>query len=95
MAKKLYKAPKHSTGHVVTTKTHFGTTSDMVVDHSSLLIDNKPIEFSDKSVLCKDDAGYYITEKNMVDSGLADPNRHSNVKNRVNAIEKQETASST
>ena len=34
MAKKHYKAPLHQTGTTITTKTHFGSTSDMVIDHS-------------------------------------------------------------
>ena len=95
MAKKLYKAPKHSTGHAVTTKTHFGTTSDMVVDHSLLLVDGKPIEISNDNVLCKDDIGYYLTLKKMVDSGLADPNRHSNFKSRVTVSEPEKETSSS
>lgn len=85
---KHYKAPKHSTGHAVTTKTHFGSTGDMVVDHSILQFDGKPIELSETSVLCKDDLGYYITNKSTINNGLADPNRYANDKNRVVATEK-------
>jgi len=29
-------------------------------------------------VVCKDDRGYYITYKNRLDNGLADPKRYSN-----------------
>jgi hypothetical protein len=96
MAKNYYKAPKHSTGHAVTTKTHFGSTGDMVVDHSTLEFDGKPIALSETSVLCKDDLGYYITNKTMVNSGLADPNRYANAKSRVEASEpkKEESSSS-
>lgn len=96
MAKNYYKAPKHSTGHVVTTKTHFGSTGDMVVDHSILQLDGKPIELSETSVLCKDDLGYYITNKAMIDSNLADPNRYANTKSRIAASEtkKEETSTS-
>ena len=28
-------------------------------------------------VVCKDDKGYYITERSRLDDGLADPNRYS------------------
>ena len=31
-----------------------------------------------KMVVCKDEHGFYITEKNRVDSGIADPNRYAN-----------------
>ncbi|NDC96198.1 hypothetical protein EB077_12895 [bacterium] len=91
MAKNYYKAPKHSTGHAVTTKTHFGSTVDMVVDHNAL-----SLEIPDSSVVCKDDIGYYITNKAMIDSGLADPNRYANAKSRIVVSEttKQENSSS-
>jgi len=91
MAKNYYKAPKHSTGHAVTTKTHFGSTADMVVDHNAL-----SLEIPDSSVVCKDDLGYYITNKAMIDSGLADPNRYANAKSRITVSEttKQENSSS-
>jgi hypothetical protein len=83
MAKYTYKAPKHTTGSSVTTKTHFGTTVDMVVDHSTLVFENNPT-IEDNQVVCKDDNGYYITFKNRIDSGLADPNRYANAKFRIN-----------
>jgi|LakMenEpi03Aug12_release.lakeMendotaPanAssembly.Ray.scaffolds.fasta_scaffold1724483_1 hypothetical protein len=82
MAKYTYKAPKHITGSAVTTKTHFGTTGDMIVDHSSLVFENNPI-IENNQIVCKDDNGYYITFKNRVDSGLADPNRYANAKSRL------------
>lgn len=82
MAKYIYKAPKHITGSTVTTKTHFGTTADMVVDHSNIAFENNPT-IEDNQVVCKDDNGYYITFKNRVDSGLADPNRYNNTKSRL------------
>lgn len=82
MAKYIYKAPKHITGSTVTTKTHFGTTADMIVDHSSIVFENNPT-IEDNQIVCKDDNGYYITFKNRVDSGLADPNRYGNTKSRL------------
>lgn len=84
MAKNYYKAPKHITGRIVSTKTHFGSTSDMVVDLSQVSVSGDPITLQDNEVLCKDDSGYYITYKNMIDSGLADPNRYANDFRRVN-----------
>lgn len=88
MAKKLYKAPKHITGHTVTTKTHFGSTSDMVVT-----LDN--IKLSENEVICKDDSGYYITLRNRIDSGLADPNRYANSSKRIVIEEPSKEVSST
>jgi hypothetical protein len=90
MAKKLYKAPKHSTGHAVTTKTHFGTTSDMVVNHG----DFKNITLDEGQVLCLDDIGYYVTLLSRVDDGLADPNRYANTSQRVETEKKEEVSSS-
>jgi hypothetical protein len=85
MAKKLYKAPKHFTGHVVTTKTHFGSTADMVVDHSNF----KNITLNDGQVLCKDDIGHYITLLNRINNGLADPNRYANKSQRIEIQEEK------
>ena len=33
-------------------------------------------ELTDGMVVCEDDKGKYITDAKMIDSGLADPNRH-------------------
>lgn len=90
MAKKYYKAPLHQTGTNITTKTHFGSTGDMVVDHSKY-----GLELKESEVLCKDDRGFYITLKNRIDNGLADANRYDNKNSRVNCSEKQENDSST
>lgn len=73
MAKKYYKAPKHSTGRVITTKTPYGSTSDMIVTDQEIL---KKISISEFCVLLHDDDGYYITNKNRIDTGLADPLRY-------------------
>lgn len=90
MAKKYYKAPKHFTGHSITTKTHFGSHAEMVVDHKSL-----NINVDENSVLCKDDQGYYITNKNRLDDGLADPNRFANTAQRVTVEQKEEVSTSS
>lgn len=81
MAKKYYKAPVHQTGTTVTTKTHFGSTPEMVVDHTKY----KNVSLGEHDVLCKDDVGFYITPKTRIGSGLADPNRYANAKARVHA----------
>lgn len=91
MAKKYYKAPLHQTGTTVTTKTHFGSTSDMIVDHTKY-----KVNINENEVLCKDDRGFYITSKSRIDSGIADPNRYANNSARVHNLEEtEENVSST
>ena len=60
---------RHTTGKSITTKSWFGSHSEMVVD-----------ELSNGKVVCEDDTGKYITTKSMLDSGLADPNRYNSRK---------------
>lgn len=92
MAKKLYKPRQHETGTVITTKTPYGSTSDMLIDiNSYTLEDGSSVVIKEDEVVCKDDRGFYITFKNRVDSKLADPNRYANPKNRLNLVEKQQT----
>ena len=89
MAKKIYKPRLHETGTVITTKTAFGSTSDMVIDVANYLNeDNSEISIADNEVVCKDDRGYYITLSSRIDTGIADPNRYANSKNRLNLLEK-------
>ena len=57
---------RHTTGKPITTKSWFGSHSEMVVE-----------ELSNGEVVCEDDSGKYITNKSMLDSGLADPNRYN------------------
>lgn len=56
----------------------------MVVDHLSIPEWNADINLTLKEgeVLCKDDAHYYITSRDRLDTGLADPNRYGK-KNRL------------
>ena len=63
---------RHQTGNSVTTPSWFGSHESMVVDHGEL-----DYSVSEEQVVCKDDNGYYVTEKKNLDSGLADPNRYS------------------
>ena len=74
MAKKIYKPRKHETGRLVTTKTAFGITSDMVVNDNEIL---SKVTIADGMVLVKDDAGYFVVPKNRVDDGMACPLRYS------------------
>ena len=67
MAKK--NSRRHVTGTSVTTKSWFGSHSDMVVE-----------EINEEEVMCEDQHGRYKTLKTRLDSGLADPNRYSNRK---------------
>lgn len=86
MSKKYYKAPKHTCGKNVTTKTWFGSDSEMIVNTNNIKISLK-----DNEVLCKDDDGFYITEKSRINNGLADPNRYADSQKRLTAIDTQGT----
>ena len=55
---------RHVTGNSITTKSWFGSHSEMVV-----------VELPNGKVVCEDNSGKYITTKSMLDSGLADPCR--------------------
>jgi hypothetical protein len=81
MAKHI-KMPKHQTGRSVTTKTPYGSTSDMIVES---VAEFKDLQLNDGQVVLQDDDGYYITERNRVDSGRADPNRYANPTKRIKA----------
>ena len=56
---------RHVTGNTITTKSWFGSHSEMIVEDKG-----------DGTVVCQDDRGKYITTMSMIDSGLADPNRY-------------------
>lgn len=73
MGRQIKTGKKHETGRTITTSTPYGTTSDMVVTDEEVL---SKVSVADFCVLVKDDSGYYITPKNRVDNGLADPSRH-------------------
>lgn len=73
MAKGYVNKRQHQTGRTITTKTPYGSTGDMVVTDDSIL---SKIQIDENCLLLKDDDGYYITMKNRVDNGLADPMRY-------------------
>jgi len=75
MAKNFVKPRKHESGRTITTKTPYGSTSDMIVTDEEIV---KKVIVADFAILLQDDEGYYVTHKNRVDSGLADPFRHDN-----------------
>jgi hypothetical protein len=91
MAKKLFKPRQHESGTIVTTKTAYGSDSTMIVDLSQYKI----ISIDTDEVVCKDDRGFYITKKNRIDSGIADPNRFSNEKSRIVLEEPEKENSSS
>lgn len=74
MAKNFIKTSKHQTGRNITTKTPYGSTSDMVVNDEEVL---KKIHLEENCVLLQDDEGYYITNQNRINSGLSDPLRYN------------------
>jgi hypothetical protein len=55
---------RHVTGSTITTKSWFGSHSEMVVE-----------ELKDGMVVCEDDNGKYVTFSDRLDNGLADPRR--------------------
>jgi hypothetical protein len=87
MARQLASRVKHDTGSKITTKTPYGTTSDMVVTDENIL---SSLEMAEGTVLAKDDIGYYFTPANRVDSKLADPNRYTESRRKISAGIEQE-----
>lgn len=78
---------KHDTGRQITTKTAYGTDSSMIVSDKKIL---KQVNLEKDCVLCKDDAGYYVTVKSNVDTNLADPFRHClDYRNKLNLTIKE------
>lgn len=90
MARQLASRVKHDTGSKITTKTPYGTTSDMVVKDEDILM---KISTPEGYVLVKDDAGYYFTMENRVDNNLADPNRYAESRNKISNKIAQELSS--
>lgn len=93
MAKKVFKPRLHETGVVITTKTAYGSTSDMVVDINNYTSD-PVVTLKEDEVVCKDDRGFYITLKNRINNNTADPNRYANEKARIFLAEKEKDQSS-
>lgn len=73
MARKVFKPRKHESGRVITTKTPYGITSDMVVTDESIL---SQLSIEDRQVLVHDDSGYFIVPRDRVNDGLACPLRY-------------------
>jgi hypothetical protein len=69
---------KRDTSNGWTTPSRFGSHSSMVVEANEIAQWNKDMSarLEKDEVLCEDDEHYYITKKNMLDTGLADPNRY-------------------
>ena len=66
---------RHETGQVITTPSVFGSHKSMVVVHTEF-----GLELSDNELLLKDDTHFYVTTKDRLDTGIADPNRYANSK---------------
>jgi len=58
----------------IETPSPYGSHSDMVVDIDQQA---KGHNIPKDKVICKDERGYYITFKNRIDNGLADPCRYA------------------
>jgi hypothetical protein len=59
-------------GRTISGKTAYGTESAFVTENTI------GAEVGPDQVLCKDERGYYVTFKERVDSGMADPRRWGN-----------------
>lgn len=56
----------HDSALTITTPTRFGSHKSMVIQ-----------ELEDGKVVCKDDTHTYVTTKDRLDNGLADPRRYA------------------
>ena len=71
---------KHDTGKVIATKSFYGSHAEMVVDPKEF-----DVVLKENEVVCADQDGFYVTFKDRLDSGLADPRRfHSKTRKAVN-----------
>jgi len=77
MVKYRAKPKGYETGKVITTKSAYGSHVEMVVEPEELEPSDELYlaHLHHSEVVCKDDKGYYITERSRLDNGLADPNR--------------------
>lgn len=69
------RVKKVETGTIITTPSAYGSHKSMVVPEDQL--NQFDVVLHDGEVLCKDDTHYYVTLKNRLDTGLADPKRNS------------------
>ena len=78
---------QHQTGKTITTKSAYGSHSDMIVDASDY-----ELEINEAEVLLKDpdENFFYVTKKNRLDNGLADPARYGSKKLYLEKVEKVE-----
>lgn len=79
MAKKSLSKKRHEVGRTIVGPSPFGSHTEMVVDHLSL-----GLTLDDNQVLCKDGDNHYVTTKDRLDNGLADPRRYSGKKVSIN-----------
>lgn len=70
MAKYKEKVTKVDTGQLITTKSPYGS-------HASMIVKDHDVELKEGEVLCEDDVHRYVTLRNRLDTGIADPKRWS------------------
>lgn len=58
----------------ISTPSSYGSHSSMIVDIDS---EAKNHNVPKDKVICQDERGYYVTYKNRIDNGLADPCRYA------------------
>ena len=83
MVKNRYRqtGKRYESGRDITTKSWFGSHAEMVVSGEDE--DTPVVKLKENEVMCKDDKGYYVTYRNRLDNGMADPSRYSSEKRIV------------
>lgn len=61
---------RYDTSKSISGPSPYGSHAEFVVDHSGF-----DLKLDDKQVLCQDERGYYVTYRDRIDNGAADPNR--------------------
>jgi hypothetical protein len=69
---------KHDTGKLVQTKSFYGSHENMVVNAEEF-----DLVLKEDEVICEDGDGCYITFRNRLDTGLADPRRFHSASRKV------------
>lgn len=63
---------KREIGRTISGKTAYGSETSFISENTI------GVELDQDEVLCKDERGYYITFRDRIDSGMADPRRWGN-----------------
>ncbi len=67
----------------ISTPSRFGS-------HSKMIVEEQPSSLSKNEVLLQDEFGTYITTRDRLDTGLADPRRYSTARVKLEVEKKKE-----